>query len=115
MINIVHGFFRDALRTRHTVSPIYATLIFLLALSAMTASASDSHAAFGYASRLPEAPGALLLARSLDHCGRDDCPGRRPPGAPDRDARPFEGTLGRPCAYRRRFSPQGTRRVRVCF
>ncbi|WP_284211854.1 hypothetical protein [Methylobacterium brachythecii] len=44
-----------------------------------------------------------------------DCPGRRPPGAPDRDARPFEGTLGRPCGYRWQYSPSGTRRVRVCF
>ncbi|TXN19680.1 hypothetical protein [Methylobacterium sp. WL9] len=43
------------------------------------------------------------------------CPGRRPPGAPDRDARPFEGTLGRPCAYRWRYTPSGTRQVRVCF
>ena len=37
------------------------------------------------------------------------------PGAPDRDVRPFEGSLGRPCGYRMRATPQGTRKVRVCF
>ncbi|MGU3363030.1 hypothetical protein ACLBWX_22165 [Methylobacterium sp. M6A4_1b] len=37
------------------------------------------------------------------------------PGAADRDVRPFEGTLGRPCGYRMRATPQGTRKVRVCF
>ena len=39
---------------------------------------------------------------------------RRPPGPPDRDVRPFEGTLGRPCGLRWRETPEGTRRVRVC-
>ncbi|MET3695611.1 hypothetical protein [Methylobacterium goesingense] len=37
------------------------------------------------------------------------------PGPADRDVRPFEGTLGRPCAYRTRATPEGTRKVRVCF
>ena len=37
------------------------------------------------------------------------------PGPADRDVRPFEGTLGRPCDYRTRATPQGTRKVRVCF
>lgn len=37
------------------------------------------------------------------------------PGPPDRDVRPFEGTLGRPCGYRARVTPQGTRKVRICF
>ncbi|WP_238180469.1 hypothetical protein [Methylobacterium haplocladii] len=54
-----------------------------------------------------------VRSRSCDP--QTECPGRRPPGAPDRDARPFEGTLGRPCAYRWRYTPSGTRRVRVCF
>jgi hypothetical protein len=44
---------------------------------------------------------------------------RRPPGPPDRDVRPFDGTfrgaLGRPCGIRWRYTPSGPRRVRVCF
>lgn len=36
-------------------------------------------------------------------------------GRPDRQVQPFEGTLGRPCAYRWRATPSGTRKVRVCF
>ncbi|GEP12680.1 hypothetical protein MGN01_45250 [Methylobacterium gnaphalii] len=60
--------------------------------------------------------GRTAEARPLTRCDpRTDCPGRRPPGAPDRDARPFEGTLGRPCGYRWRYAPSGTRKVRVCF
>lgn len=40
------------------------------------------------------------------------------PGAsqqPDRRVHPFEGTLGRPCGYRWRPTPSGTRKVRVCY
>lgn len=37
------------------------------------------------------------------------------PGPADRDVRPSEGTLGRPCGYRTRATPQGIRKVRVCF
>lgn len=55
--------------------------------------------------------------------GRRACPQplrcRRPPGPPDRDVRPFEGSLqgalGRPCGIRWRYTPSGPRRVRVCF
>ena len=43
-----------------------------------------------------------------------DCPPRTVPGGPDRDVRPFEGTLGRPCAWRERPTPSGPRRVRTC-
>ena len=43
-----------------------------------------------------------------------DCPVRAVPGAPDRDVRPFEGTLGRPCTWRERPTPSGPRRVRAC-
>lgn len=49
------------------------------------------------------------------------CPGRHPcrrqagPGPSDRDVHPFEGSLGRPCAYRWRETPSGPRKVRVCF
>ncbi|MEH3118515.1 MAG: hypothetical protein PGN25_13220 [Methylorubrum populi] len=39
---------------------------------------------------------------------------RRPPGPPDRDIRPLIDPLGRPCGYRWRETPSGTRRVRVC-
>ncbi|KAA0109426.1 hypothetical protein CIW48_31405 [Methylobacterium sp. P1-11] len=44
-----------------------------------------------------------------------DCPARTAPGGPDRDIRPFSGNLGRPCAWRDRPTPEGTRRVRVCW
>ncbi|MCJ2084151.1 hypothetical protein [Methylobacterium sp. J-090] len=37
------------------------------------------------------------------------------PGPADRDVHPFEGSLGRPCAYRWRETPSGTRKVRVCY
>ena len=37
------------------------------------------------------------------------------PGGLDRDVRPFEGSLGRPCAWRWRPTPSGTRKVRVCY
>ncbi|MFC6027327.1 MULTISPECIES: hypothetical protein [Methylobacterium] len=43
------------------------------------------------------------------------CPPRVQPGGPDRDARPFTGSLGRPCAWRDRPTPEGPRRVRVCW
>jgi hypothetical protein len=44
-----------------------------------------------------------------------DCPTRAAPGGPDRDVRPFVGSLGRPCAWRTRPTPEGPRRVRVCW
>lgn len=37
------------------------------------------------------------------------------PGPADRQVDPFAGSLGRPCAYRRRETPSGPRKVRVCF
>ncbi|WP_092045895.1 hypothetical protein [Methylobacterium pseudosasicola] len=43
------------------------------------------------------------------------CPERVQPGGPDRDARPFSSSLGRPCAWRERPTPEGPRRVRVCW
>lgn len=49
-------------------------------------------------------------------CGfRETCPPQAGPGPADRQVRPFEGSLGRPCAYRWRETPSGTRKVRVCF
>ena len=44
-----------------------------------------------------------------------DCPNRSAPGGPDRDVRPFVGSLGRPCARRIRPTPEGPRRVRACW
>ncbi|WP_455973752.1 hypothetical protein [Methylorubrum populi] len=44
----------------------------------------------------------------------DDVRCRRPPGPPDRDIRPLIDPLGRPCGYRWRETPSGTRRVRIC-
>ena len=49
------------------------------------------------------------------------CPGPPPcrpqagPGPADRQVQPFRGSLGRPCAYRWRETPSGTRKVRVCY
>lgn len=43
-----------------------------------------------------------------------DCPLRTVPGAPDRDVRPFENALGRPCTWRERPTPSGPRKVRTC-
>ena len=63
--------------------------------------------------------GGWLIVPSVEFtfpCDRLD--GCRNPGAsqqPDRQVDPFEGTLGRPCAYRWRPTPSGTRKVRVCF
>ena len=38
-----------------------------------------------------------------------------PPPPVDRQVDPFGGTLGRPCGYRWRATPSGTRKVRVCY
>lgn len=43
------------------------------------------------------------------------CRPQAAPGPADRSVHPFEGTLGRPCGYRWRATPEGTRKVRVCF
>ncbi len=69
------------------------------------------------------APATAADAGRADTVRRSDCAWpvrcRRPPGPPDRDVRPFEGTargaLGRPCGIRWRYTPSGPRRVRVCF
>ena len=38
-----------------------------------------------------------------------------PPPPADRQVDPFGGSLGRPCVYRWRATPSGTRKVRVCY
>ena len=43
------------------------------------------------------------------------CRDQAGPGPADRAVHPFEGSLGRPCGYRWRATPEGTRKVRVCF
>ena len=43
------------------------------------------------------------------------CEPRTTPGPPDRQVAPFTGTLGRPCGWRFRPTPEGTRRVRACY
>lgn len=43
------------------------------------------------------------------------CPPRAVPGGPDREVHPFRGSLGRPCGWRERPTPQGPRRVRMCY
>ncbi|SFH13513.1 hypothetical protein SAMN05192565_14510 [Methylobacterium gossipiicola] len=47
--------------------------------------------------------------------GEHPCRPQAGPGAADRRVDPFQGSLGRPCAYRWRETPSGTRKVRVCF
>jgi hypothetical protein len=54
------------------------------------------------------------IRRDAAHCP-DDVRCRRPPGPPDRDIRPLIDPLGRPCGVRWRETPQGPRRVRVCY
>ena len=44
-----------------------------------------------------------------------DCPNRKIPGGPDRAVHPFEGSIGRPCGWRVRPTPQGPRKVRTCY
>jgi hypothetical protein len=44
-----------------------------------------------------------------------DCPVRKVPGGPDRAVQPFAGSIGRPCAWRERPTPQGPRKVRACY
>lgn len=123
MINIVHRVFQDRLRWCNSATLCRCSLIVLSTLGgAVLASAACA------ASNIRVSPilsasgsrsalfGAEPAADTRFSCRSDrECPGRRPPGAPDRDARPFEGTLGRPCGYRVRFTPQGERRVRVCY
>ncbi|GJE60378.1 hypothetical protein MPOCJGCO_2489 [Methylobacterium trifolii] len=66
----------------------------------------------GPASAAPRPPdGDLTFACNF----LGDCPRKTAPGGPDRDVRPFEGSLGRPCARRERPTPEGPRRVRVCY
>lgn len=49
-------------------------------------------------------------------CGFEEtCRPRAAPGPADRQVRPFEGSLGRPCTYRWRDTPSGPRKVRVCY
>ncbi|WP_210164104.1 hypothetical protein [Methylobacterium sp. 10] len=48
-------------------------------------------------------------------CDRlDGCRNHGSSQQPDRRVEPFGGTLGRPCAYRWRPTPSGTRKVRIC-
>ncbi len=47
--------------------------------------------------------------------GPEPCRPQAGPGPADREAHPFAGSLGRPCAWRWRDTPSGTRKVRVCF
>ena len=117
MINIVHSLFQRQTLRRNTAGlrkafafmPVFAVLA---PVSPYGASAAHLPVAHGIG-----VSGAVSPAgRRGIICDPDvDCPGRRPPGDPDRDARPFEGTLGRPCAYRWRFEPSGKRRYRVCY
>lgn len=83
-------------------------LLTILALAALAAAASSASAADAGRSRIGPRSDCAWPVRC-----------RRPPGPPDRDARPFEGTargaLGRPCGIRWRYTPSGPLRVRVCF
>lgn len=103
MINIVQRVFRDDAQRRNICArrSAAARLLCLLAVPALQPASAGARP-------LPVVcgPGGICEERA---------DARRPPGAPDRDARPFGGSLGRPCAYRWRFTPEGTRRVRVCF
>ena len=119
MINIVQPFFRRTGRPRHISRAVSALMLSSVLTPIPAAMALPLPAGVG---PLTQGGSALfeVRVRRFRHpapaCDPEiDCPGRRPPGAPDVDARPFEGTLGRPCAYRYRYESTGTRRVRVCF
>ena len=122
MINIVHPFFCSAVCPRNTRSGRSRARVVtgLVGLMTLASFIEDARAMPGFG--IPARAG-MPAKRVSDitipcvfglGCVDRPVPGR-PPGPPDRDARPFEGTLGRPCAYRSRFTPSGTRRVRVCF
>lgn len=55
--------------------------------------------------------GTIPIPCELTH----DCRPRTTPGPADRQVTPFEDTLGRPCGWRWRPTPSGTRKVRVCY
>ena len=117
MINIVHRFFANARQRCHSPGrrSVARPLVLAAALTFKPA-ATDAASPTGLDMHRIAGSHTIGAAERVVGCdSRIDCPGRRPPGPPDRDARPFEGTLGRPCAYRWRFTPEGTRRVRVCF
>lgn len=117
MINIVHRFFGNARRRCHSPGgQSVARLPVLAALLTFPPTVADAASPTGLTMRRIVGSHTIAAAERVVGCDPHiDCPGRRPPGPPDRDVRPFEGTLGRPCAYRWRFTPEGTRRVRVCF
>ncbi|WP_155911987.1 hypothetical protein [Methylobacterium sp. 77] len=90
--------------------------VLFLGLSACVTLCPEPSAASPLAGRgvLDDIP-APVLEFTLP-CDRLD--GCSHPGAsqqPDRRVHPFEGTLGRPCGYRWRPTPSGTRKVRVCY
>ncbi|GJE28166.1 hypothetical protein LKMONMHP_3033 [Methylobacterium organophilum] len=108
MINIVHAHFR---RSGHpgNMSPLAnprrgaCCLTLTLALLAQPALASPA-----------EIEGELAAGVFTLVCDLDPGCTRVPPGPPDRDIHPFEGRLGRPCGWRERATPSGTRHVRIC-
>lgn len=78
--------------------------------------ATQAGVAFGadvMAGNRPDRPEATPFTFACG--GAEPCRPQAGPGPADRQVRPFEGSLGRPCAYRWRDTPSGTRQVRVCF
>ena len=117
MINIVHAFFPRGRHPGNRLGPL-GTCVRTAAAGLVLASASlfltpaPVHARPGF----DPVPSGPLFEPFTFPCGLlFACDDRRPPGPPDRDVHPFDRRLGRPCAWRERDTPEGLRRVRVCF
>jgi len=116
MINIVHAVFRWRVQRGNMGPPLSAGR--LLAIALVAASVGPAQGA-PFPTAEPEPPVPSLFPHAVADAVTSSCAHRpcrvRPPGPADRDVRPFEGSLGRPCAWRQRETPSGPRRVRICF
>lgn len=93
---------------RTTVSAFCASLLLALPLAVRPAIAADALPPRG-------ADTAGSTAFTFACGGPEPCRPQAAPGPADREVHPFAGSLGRPCAWRWRETPSGTRKVRVCF
>lgn len=88
--------------------PLYASLLIAIPLSVCPAVAADT---------LPSRGADTARSTAFTFaCGEPEpCRPQAAPGPADREVYPFAGSMGRPCAWRWRETPSGTRKVRVCF
>lgn len=118
MINIMHALFPSGTRRgnpRPAMKDVPLSAFLSLAWIGLFLSAqAEMGPPFSTVADGPR-PSAPVAGFTFSCDRRGGCERPPLPGPPDRDVHPFEGTLGRPCAYRWRPTPSGTRRVRVCF